>query len=100
RDKMRQRAMERPMEAEPIENGVDHTPKAVPAPTAESMPPLRDEDVPAPPVRATVAATGAVVTRKPLPVADLGAFLVNFVVEQTGYPPEVVELDADLEADL
>ena len=27
-------------------------------------------------------------------------FLINFVVEQTGYPPEVVELDADLEADL
>src|SRR5205814_1522601 len=25
---------------------------------------------------------------------------INFVVEQTGYPPEVVELDADLEADL
>ena len=31
---------------------------------------------------------------------DLAAFLVNFVVEQTGYPPEMVELDADLEADL
>ena len=28
------------------------------------------------------------------------SFLINFVVEQTGYPPEVVELDADLEADL
>ena len=25
---------------------------------------------------------------------------MNFVVEQTGYPPEVVQLDADLEADL
>ncbi len=33
-------------------------------------------------------------------VAELSAFLVNFVVEQTGYPPEIVELDADLEADL
>ncbi len=31
---------------------------------------------------------------------DLEKFLINFVVEQTGYPPEVVELDADLEADL
>jgi acyl carrier protein len=31
---------------------------------------------------------------------ELEAFLVNFVVEQTGYPPEMVELDADLEADL
>ncbi len=32
--------------------------------------------------------------------AELEKFLINFVVEQTGYPPEVVELDADLEADL
>ena len=32
--------------------------------------------------------------------ADLEAFLVNFVVEQTGYPPEIVRLEADLEADL
>ena len=30
---------------------------------------------------------------------DWASFLVNFVVEQTGYPPEIVELDADLEAD-
>ena len=32
--------------------------------------------------------------------AELSEFLVNFVVEQTGYPVEIVELDADLEADL
>jgi acyl carrier protein len=32
--------------------------------------------------------------------AELETFLVNFVVEQTGYPPEIVELDCDLEADL
>ena len=32
--------------------------------------------------------------------AELEAFLVGFVVEQTGYPAEIVELDADLEADL
>ncbi len=32
--------------------------------------------------------------------AEMADFLVNFVVEQTGYPPEMVELDADLEADL
>ena len=31
---------------------------------------------------------------------ELEKFLINFVVEQTGYPPEIVELDADLEADL
>jgi acyl carrier protein len=32
--------------------------------------------------------------------AQLESFLVNFVVEQTGYPPDVVDVDADLEADL
>ena len=32
--------------------------------------------------------------------AGLETFLVDFVVEQTGYPREIVELDADLEADL
>jgi acyl carrier protein len=32
--------------------------------------------------------------------AELERFLIEFVVEQTGYPPEMVELDADLEADL
>jgi acyl transferase domain-containing protein/NAD(P)-dependent dehydrogenase (short-subunit alcohol dehydrogenase family) len=32
--------------------------------------------------------------------ADLEKFLIHFVVEHTGYPEEVVELDADLEADL
>ena len=36
----------------------------------------------------------------PIDVAELQLFLVNFVVEQTGYPPEIVSLDADLEADL
>ena len=31
---------------------------------------------------------------------ELTGFLIDFVVEQTGYPREIVELDADLEADL
>ena len=31
---------------------------------------------------------------------ELAAFLINFVVEQTGYPEEMVEMDVDLEADL
>ena len=35
-----------------------------------------------------------------LDAAELETFLINFVVEQTGYPPEIVDLDADLEADL
>lgn len=32
--------------------------------------------------------------------SELEAFLIDFVVEQTGYPRDIVELDADLEADL
>jgi acyl carrier protein len=39
-------------------------------------------------------------TLGPLSAEELEQFLVNFVVEQTGYPAEIVELDADLEADL
>ncbi len=31
---------------------------------------------------------------------DLQDYLINFIVEQTGYPPEFVEMDADMEADL
>jgi acyl carrier protein len=31
---------------------------------------------------------------------ELETFLVDFVVDQTGYPQEIVELDADLEGDL
>ena len=46
------------------------------------------------------AAARAHVGPTSLDPAELEKFLVNFVVEQTGYPPEVVELDADLEADL
>ena len=32
--------------------------------------------------------------------SELDAYLVNFVVEQTGYPEDMIELDADLEGDL
>src|SRR4051812_34801462 len=34
------------------------------------------------------------------PSTDLQALLIDFVVAQTGYPREIVDLDADLEADL
>ena len=43
-----------------------------------------------PPARPSVA----------MDATQLESFLIEFVVEQTGYPPEMVELDADLEADL
>jgi acyl transferase domain-containing protein/acyl carrier protein len=61
-------------------------PMAAPAPAAPVVPPpVVQAAVPAPPRRSA---------------EELSTFLVNFVVEQTGYPPEIVELDADLEADL
>ncbi len=67
------------------------TPVAVtPQPVASSAP-------------ATQNGRQAAPTTAPSPkidIAELETFLVNFVVEQTGYPPEMVELDADLEADL
>ncbi|MDR1479266.1 MAG: hypothetical protein LBJ00_10020, partial [Planctomycetaceae bacterium] len=31
---------------------------------------------------------------------EIETFLINFVIDQTGYPPEVVDLDVDLESDL
>ncbi|MCG8587652.1 MAG: SDR family NAD(P)-dependent oxidoreductase, partial [Pirellulales bacterium] len=65
---------------------------------------------PAPVAAAPAAAVQPETTAQPAPAAttstpapataDLEAFLINFVVEQTGYPEDVVELDADLEADL
>jgi len=66
------------------------------------------------PTKAQPVATAALPRKETLPLVaapalvvsqtsdgmDLQAFLINFVVEQTGYPAEIVELDADLEADL
>ena len=34
------------------------------------------------------------------PNAELDALLIDYVVDQTGYTPDIVDLDADLEADL
>jgi acyl carrier protein len=56
------------------------------------------------PVAAKPAAACAPAPVAPPPTVRVGgeieAFLIDFVVEQTGYPREIVELDADLEADL
>ena len=48
------------------------------------------------------AAAGTAVVEAAPPSADgeLETFLVDFVVDQTGYPREIVEIDADLEGDL
>ena len=81
---------------------------------ATSAPAAASEPISAPPVAAAAPQPIVPPVAPPAPVAapepaaptsstspaELEAFLVNFVVEQTGYPPEVVDLDADLEADL
>jgi acyl transferase domain-containing protein/acyl carrier protein len=58
---------------------------------------------PAPAATRSSVAAVSVPARAPARAAlaeELERFLVEFVVEQTGYPAEIVELDADLEADL
>ena len=70
-------------------------PVPVPAPAPRSTPHLgvnRLASIPSAVSSAPAAAAPA--------AAALEADLVDFVVEQTGYPREIVELDADLEGDL
>ncbi len=50
--------------------------------------------------RQTKPVAAAPVSASSEPRDEMEAFLVNFICQQTGYPPEVVQLDADLEADL
>ena len=52
------------------------------------------------PVTAAAVGVAEPTDSEPAGDDDLETFLINFVVEQTGYPAEMVELDADLEADL
>jgi malonyl CoA-acyl carrier protein transacylase/acyl carrier protein len=65
-------------------------------PTADSMASSANLSQPSP------QAAPSAVTEERLTLApkQLQQFLIDFVVEQTGYPAEIVELDADLEADL
>lgn len=65
------------------------TPPTVSAPPA-SLAPLASL---APPIESTTPMSANT-------AEEYRAFLVGFVVEQTGYPKDIVELDSDLEADL
>ncbi|MBQ6615169.1 MAG: hypothetical protein IJH67_02265 [Thermoguttaceae bacterium] len=65
---------------------------AAPVPTPEPEP----APVPAP---APMSSSKASV-QSPNFKDELSAFLINFVVEQTGYPEEMVEMDIDLEGEL
>jgi acyl carrier protein len=100
KERMRQIAG-RDESAEPALSPVDAAP---PAPT----PRLARVFSPPPPVKAAPVQAAPVAPPAPAPApakpaideAELEQVLVGFVVEQTGYPAEMVELDADLEADL
>ncbi|ADG67503.1 6-deoxyerythronolide-B synthase., (Acyl-carrier- protein) S-malonyltransferase [Planctopirus limnophila DSM 3776] len=73
--------------------------KATASPSEEQL----AESVPAAalPAVAIVTETSEEVVPRKLPNrAELEAFVVEYIVDQTGYPPEMVELEADLEADL
>ena len=52
-----------------------------------------------PPAPLAIDSVRPAAARRP-PGPQLETFLINFIVEHTGYPPDVVNLDADLEADL
>ena len=73
-----------------------------PITTAGSRLPHRPSATSAPVNRIVALVSPPAPAPQPSPLAggELESFLINFVVEQTGYPSEVVELDADLEADL
>ena len=83
----------------PSDNGVESAPAISPVPV-----PTRPV-VPAVSPSRTTAATMTPPAPSPAPPVDLSrdkleSFVLDYVVEQTGYPPELVELDGDLEADL
>jgi len=82
--------------------GKEGSPQAAtpaPAPAAADVTPVPAETVPPIPEHLTEPAVPPGATKTPSR-EELQALLVGFVVEQTGYPEDIVELDADLEADL
>ena len=92
-----------------IEQSAGHTPaQAMPETVSRPVVPApvvsKSSSQPTPPPSSTASQSAASKPAKPVATAlneqELERFLVNFVVEQTGYPEEMVELDADLEADL
>ena len=77
-------------------------PTAHPAPMASVAAPVSSPSVPAPPAPSAPVVTQPTPGVEAVTIAreDLAKFAVSFVVEQTGYPEELVELDTNLEADL
>jgi len=125
KEKMRRKSHDAPQNAEPIPEKpansepepVEATPQAVKdsAPEAKAEAPEKPETPESTPSSAAEKSANldAFSSNSPAPATptsatalsqlsgpELEKFLIDFVVEQTGYPPEMVELDADLEADL
>ena len=84
---------------EPAGSNGQAAPESTPA--ADAVPPVKPAPQVFPSAVDTTTDASLVQARtKAPPIEQLEPFLINFVVEQTGYPPEIVEMDADLEADL
>ncbi len=100
------------LEMQPVAlDAVHAAPAPPPAPVAAALPdeesaPAWDDDEPVartiPPQPAPVeAAQPAPAAQAPAtPAADLTAALLAIVAEKTGYPPEMLDLTMDMEADL
>jgi len=95
-----------PLRGASVANGrpgaVIQAPVVIPPPVLQSVT-VKPVPLPAaPPVvnRLVPPAVGKPAEVRPAAAVELERFLVDFVVEQTGYPTEIVELDADLEGDL
>ena len=74
-------------------------PEPVPAPVVEPTPAPAAESAPVAPAAEPTGPAPAAAPLEP-PGEDLAARVVALVAEQTGYPPELLDLDLDLEADL
>lgn len=74
-----------------------HSPLEVSEPRAGSTDPGATDDAHAAPSSGDGAAAPAAAIERP---ADLPDALRRIVADRTGYPPEIITLDADLEADL
>ena len=75
--------------APPVSPAVPATAAAVAAPPTVSAPPVVGQPAPVPAAAADVA-----------PALDVRALVLDIVADRTGYPPDMLALDADLEADL
>ena len=86
-----------PINGKPVETA----PVAPPPPVAEPVaaPPIAPAPAPVAPAPAPVAPAPAPVTAAPA-MDGVTAKVLQIVAEKTGYPPEMLDLDLDLEADL